>query len=109
MAGLCVGPRGACFVCSSLAHLRHPPQRPGSSSATLSPGDRIGSTCIQISLFPCRLFKERLSQVKAKLEDVVSGKAAEYLNPLGVLQNHMQIRIEVAGEPLLAEGPEVPT
>ncbi|XP_061462373.1 breast cancer metastasis-suppressor 1 isoform X4 [Rhineura floridana] len=44
-----------------------------------------------------KLFKERLSQVKAKLEDVMSGKAAEYLDPLGVLQNHMQIRIEVAG------------
>ncbi|XP_063001644.1 breast cancer metastasis-suppressor 1 [Elgaria multicarinata webbii] len=43
------------------------------------------------------LFKERQSQVKAKLEDVVSGKAAEYLDPLGVSQNHMQIRIEVAG------------
>lgn len=47
----------------------------------------------------CRLFKERLTQIKAKLEDVISGKAAEYLEPLGVLQNHMQIRIEVAGEP----------
>ncbi|XP_067328498.1 breast cancer metastasis-suppressor 1 isoform X1 [Anolis sagrei] len=43
------------------------------------------------------LFKERLNQAKAKLEDVMSGKAAEYLDPLGVLQNHMQIRIEVAG------------
>uniref|UniRef100_A0A670JGT2 BRMS1 transcriptional repressor and anoikis regulator n=1 Tax=Podarcis muralis TaxID=64176 RepID=A0A670JGT2_PODMU len=44
-----------------------------------------------------KLFKERLSQVKAKLEDVMAGKASEYLDPLGVLQNHMQIRIEVAG------------
>lgn len=43
------------------------------------------------------LFKERLSQMKAKLEDVTSGKAPEYLDPLGVLQNHMQIQIEVAG------------
>uniref|UniRef100_A0ABM5F5C5 Breast cancer metastasis-suppressor 1 isoform X1 n=1 Tax=Pogona vitticeps TaxID=103695 RepID=A0ABM5F5C5_9SAUR len=43
------------------------------------------------------LFKERLSQVKAKLEDVMSGKAAEYLDPLRVLQDRMQIRIEVAG------------
>uniref|UniRef100_A0A8D2LC78 BRMS1 transcriptional repressor and anoikis regulator n=1 Tax=Varanus komodoensis TaxID=61221 RepID=A0A8D2LC78_VARKO len=43
------------------------------------------------------LFKERLNQVKAKLEDVMAGKAAEYLDPLGVLQKHMQIRIEVAG------------
>ncbi|XP_077184721.1 breast cancer metastasis-suppressor 1 isoform X1 [Paroedura picta] len=44
-----------------------------------------------------KLFKERLSQVKMKLEDVMVGKAVEYLDPLGVLQNHMQIRIEVAG------------
>ncbi|KAL8184096.1 UNVERIFIED_CONTAM: Breast cancer metastasis-suppressor 1 [Gekko kuhli] len=44
-----------------------------------------------------KLFKERLNQVKMKLEDVMLGKAAEYLEPLGVLQNHMQIRIEVAG------------
>ncbi|XP_048370908.1 breast cancer metastasis-suppressor 1 isoform X2 [Sphaerodactylus townsendi] len=44
-----------------------------------------------------KLFKERLSQMKMKLEDVMLGKAAEYLDPLGVLQNHMQIRIEVAG------------
>ncbi|XP_053134078.1 breast cancer metastasis-suppressor 1 [Hemicordylus capensis] len=51
----------------------------------------------QFSELKEKLFKERLSQVKAKLEDVMSGKAAEYLDPLGVLQNHMQIRIEVAG------------
>lgn len=44
-----------------------------------------------------KLFKERLSQVKAKLEEVIEGKAAEYLEPLAVLQNNMKIRTEVAG------------
>nr|XP_033810319.1 breast cancer metastasis-suppressor 1 isoform X1 [Geotrypetes seraphini]XP_033810320.1 breast cancer metastasis-suppressor 1 isoform X1 [Geotrypetes seraphini] len=44
-----------------------------------------------------RLFKERLSQVKAKLEEVATGKATEYIDPLAVLQNNMKIRIEVAG------------
>ncbi|XP_025032373.1 breast cancer metastasis-suppressor 1, partial [Python bivittatus] len=51
----------------------------------------------QFSEIKEKLFKERLNQVKAKLEDVMSGKAVEYLDPLAVLQNHMQIRMEVAG------------
>ncbi|XP_063172864.1 breast cancer metastasis-suppressor 1 [Candoia aspera] len=51
----------------------------------------------QFSEIKEKLFKERLNQVKAKLEDVMSGKAVEYLDPLAVLQNHMQIQIEVAG------------
>ncbi|XP_070806461.1 breast cancer metastasis-suppressor 1 isoform X3 [Pituophis catenifer annectens] len=51
----------------------------------------------QFSEIKEKLFKERLNQVKAKLEDVMSGKATEYLDPLAVLQNHMQIQIEVAG------------
>ncbi|CAM4587380.1 unnamed protein product [Caretta caretta] len=51
----------------------------------------------QFSELKEKLFKERLNQVKAKLEDVASGRAAEYLDPLGVLQNNMKIRIEVAG------------
>ena len=44
--------------------------------------------------------------MKAKLEDVMSGKAAEYLDPLRVLQDRMQIRIEVAGkgDPLARRG-----
>ncbi|XP_069501009.1 breast cancer metastasis-suppressor 1 isoform X4 [Ambystoma mexicanum] len=44
-----------------------------------------------------KLFKERLQQVKAKLEEVAAGKAAEYIDPLAVLQKNMKIRIEVAG------------
>ncbi|XP_026085765.1 breast cancer metastasis-suppressor 1-like protein-A isoform X3 [Carassius auratus] len=44
-----------------------------------------------------RLYKERLSQVDAKLQEVMSGKAPEYLEPLGNLQENMQIRTKVAG------------
>nr|XP_033810321.1 breast cancer metastasis-suppressor 1 isoform X2 [Geotrypetes seraphini] len=51
----------------------------------------------QFSELKEKLFKERLSQVKAKLEEVATGKATEYIDPLAVLQNNMKIRIEVAG------------
>ncbi|XP_073419351.1 breast cancer metastasis-suppressor 1 isoform X1 [Dendrobates tinctorius] len=51
----------------------------------------------QFSELKEKLFKERLSQLKAKLEEVTCGKALEYLSPLADLQNNMKIRIEVAG------------
>ncbi|GCC34450.1 hypothetical protein chiPu_0012924 [Chiloscyllium punctatum] len=44
-----------------------------------------------------QLYKERLSQVEAKLDEVIAGKATEYLEPLAVLQKNMKIRMEVAG------------
>ncbi|XP_028837601.1 breast cancer metastasis-suppressor 1 isoform X2 [Denticeps clupeoides] len=44
-----------------------------------------------------KLFKERLNQVKVKLEEVISGKAGEYREPLATLQHNMQLRTEVAG------------
>ncbi|XP_026855709.2 breast cancer metastasis-suppressor 1-like protein-A isoform X1 [Electrophorus electricus] len=44
-----------------------------------------------------QLYKERLSQVDAKLQEVMSGKAPEYLEPLANLQENMQIRTKVAG------------
>ncbi|XP_066542064.1 breast cancer metastasis-suppressor 1-like protein-A [Hoplias malabaricus] len=44
-----------------------------------------------------QLYKERLNQVDAKLQEVMSGKAAEYLEPLANLQENMQIRTKVAG------------
>ncbi|XP_051579061.1 breast cancer metastasis-suppressor 1-like protein-A [Myxocyprinus asiaticus] len=44
-----------------------------------------------------QLYKERLSQVAAKLQEVMSGKAPEYLEPLATLQENMQIRTKVAG------------
>lgn len=34
----------------------------------------------------------------AKLQEVLSGKAPEYLEPLAALQENMQIRMKVAGE-----------
>ncbi|XP_055496506.1 breast cancer metastasis-suppressor 1-like protein-A [Leucoraja erinacea] len=44
-----------------------------------------------------QLYRERLSQVEAKLEEVIAGKAPEYLEPLATLQENMQIRTKVAG------------
>nr|XP_023650656.1 breast cancer metastasis-suppressor 1-like [Paramormyrops kingsleyae] len=44
-----------------------------------------------------KLFRERLSQVKLKLEEVLAGHAGEYKEPLAVLQRNMQLRTEVAG------------
>lgn len=44
-----------------------------------------------------QLYKERLNQVDAKLQEVMSGKAPEYLEPLATLQENMQIRTKVAG------------
>ncbi|XP_052009495.1 breast cancer metastasis-suppressor 1-like protein-A [Xyrauchen texanus] len=43
------------------------------------------------------LYKERLNQVDAKLQEVISGKAPEYLEPLATLQENIQIRTKVAG------------
>ncbi|KAL4656305.1 breast cancer metastasis-suppressor 1-like protein [Arapaima gigas] len=44
-----------------------------------------------------QLYKERLAQVDAKLQEVTAGKAPEYLEPLASLQENMQIRVKVAG------------
>uniref|UniRef100_A0A671NN35 Breast cancer metastasis-suppressor 1-like protein-A n=1 Tax=Sinocyclocheilus anshuiensis TaxID=1608454 RepID=A0A671NN35_9TELE len=44
-----------------------------------------------------QLYKERLSQVDLKLQEVTAGSAAEYLEPLATLQENMQIRTKVAG------------
>ncbi|KTG46943.1 hypothetical protein cypCar_00013696 [Cyprinus carpio] len=43
-----------------------------------------------------QLYKERLSQVNLKLQEVIAGSAAEYLEPLATLQENMQIRTKVA-------------
>ncbi|KAM4521582.1 breast cancer metastasis-suppressor 1-like protein-A isoform 1-T1 [Odontesthes bonariensis] len=45
-----------------------------------------------------QLYKERLSQVDIKLQEVMAGCAQEYLEPLANLQENMQIRTKVAGE-----------
>ncbi|XP_036405847.1 breast cancer metastasis-suppressor 1-like protein-A [Megalops cyprinoides] len=44
-----------------------------------------------------QLYKERLSQVDLKLQEVIAGNAPEYLEPLANLQESMQIRTKVAG------------
>ncbi|RXN18644.1 breast cancer metastasis-suppressor 1 -A [Labeo rohita] len=44
-----------------------------------------------------QLYKERLSQVDLKLQEVIAGSAPEYLEPLATLQENMQIRTKVAG------------
>lgn len=48
-------------------------------------------------VFVCRLYHERLSQVNSKLTEVEAGRAAEYLEPLAVLLENMQVRTKVAG------------
>ncbi|XP_037541658.1 breast cancer metastasis-suppressor 1-like protein-A isoform X1 [Nematolebias whitei] len=45
-----------------------------------------------------QLYKERLSQMEIKLQEVMAGCAQEYLEPLANLQENMQIRTKVAGE-----------
>lgn len=44
-----------------------------------------------------RLYRERIAQIKAKLEEVHEGIAKEYRMPVEELQDNMRIRIEVAG------------
>lgn len=44
-----------------------------------------------------QLYHERLSQVNSKLAEVEAGRAAEYLEPLAVLLENMQVRTKVAG------------
>uniref|UniRef100_A0A672FTD5 BRMS1 like transcriptional repressor b n=1 Tax=Salarias fasciatus TaxID=181472 RepID=A0A672FTD5_SALFA len=44
-----------------------------------------------------QLYRERLSQVNNKLAEVEAGRAAEYLEPLAVLLENMQVRTKVAG------------
>ncbi|KAJ8270003.1 hypothetical protein GJAV_G00109200 [Gymnothorax javanicus] len=44
-----------------------------------------------------QLYKERLSQVDLKLQEVMAGSAPEYLEPLANLQESMKIRTKVAG------------
>uniref|UniRef100_A0A3Q3N5Z1 BRMS1 like transcriptional repressor n=1 Tax=Labrus bergylta TaxID=56723 RepID=A0A3Q3N5Z1_9LABR len=39
-----------------------------------------------------QLYRERLSQVNSKLSEVEAGRAAEYLEPLAVLLENMQVR-----------------
>ncbi|XP_038620514.1 breast cancer metastasis-suppressor 1 isoform X2 [Tachyglossus aculeatus] len=51
----------------------------------------------QFSELKEKLFKERLSQVRVRLEEVGAERAPEYTEPLGGLQRSLKIRIQVAG------------
>ena len=42
-----------------------------------------------------RLYRERITQIEAKLSEVRSGKSVEYLQPLEELQVNMKNRMEV--------------
>ncbi|KAM9356468.1 breast cancer metastasis-suppressor 1-like protein-A [Pholidichthys leucotaenia] len=44
-----------------------------------------------------QLYRERLNQVNTKLAEVEAGRAAEYLEPLAVLLENIQVRTKVAG------------
>ncbi|RVE66290.1 hypothetical protein OJAV_G00105840 [Oryzias javanicus] len=44
-----------------------------------------------------QLYRERLNQVNSKLTEVEAGRATEYLDPLEVLRENMQVRTKVAG------------
>ncbi|XP_034050945.1 breast cancer metastasis-suppressor 1-like protein-A [Thalassophryne amazonica] len=44
-----------------------------------------------------QLYRERLTQVNSKLAEVESGRAPEYLDPLAVLLENMQVCTKVAG------------
>lgn len=43
------------------------------------------------------MFRERLSQLRVRLEEVGAERAPEYTEPLGGLQRSLKIRIQVAG------------
>lgn len=51
----------------------------------------------QFSELKEKLFKERLSQVCFRLEEVGAERAPEYTEPLGGLQRSLKVRIQVAG------------
>ncbi|EAW74516.1 breast cancer metastasis suppressor 1, isoform CRA_d [Homo sapiens] len=51
----------------------------------------------QFSELKEKLFRERLSQLRLRLEEVGAERAPEYTEPLGGLQRSLKIRIQVAG------------
>ncbi|XP_052049039.1 breast cancer metastasis-suppressor 1 [Apodemus sylvaticus] len=51
----------------------------------------------QFSELKEKLFRERLSQLRFRLEEVGAERAPEYTEPLGGLQQSLKIRIQVAG------------
>lgn len=51
----------------------------------------------QFTVLREQLYRERITQIKQKLEEVHEGVAKEYLQPLEELQENMRVRIEVGG------------
>lgn len=68
-----------------------------SLTLTLPPSLHLWLLTLRALLLVCRLFRERLDQVKVKLDEVLTGKAGEYREPLATLQKNMQLRTQVAG------------
>lgn len=64
---------------------------------------------IRSCLFTSRLFRERLSQLRLRLEEVGAERAPEYTEPLGGLQQSLKIRIQVAGLWLPCSAPKQPS
>ena len=49
----------------------------------------------QFAVLREQLYRERLSQIETKLEEVANGRALEYLQPLEELQEAMRVQLEV--------------
>ena len=67
----------------------------GSSLRALPLWDPTLDLDIQPIVFVFRLYRERITQIEAKLSEVRSGKSVEYLQPLEELQVNMKNRMEV--------------
>jgi len=48
-------------------------------------------------VLPCRLYRERITQIENKLQEVMAEQAAEYLGPLADLREAVSVRTQVAG------------
>jgi len=51
----------------------------------------------QFAILREQLYRERMTQIEAKLEEVKAGRAVEYLQPLEELQENMRVQLEVGG------------
>merc|ERR1712106_621485 len=49
----------------------------------------------QFAILREQLYRERLTQIESKLEEVKNGRANEYLQPLEELQENMRVQLEV--------------
>lgn len=102
MSGNSSGDKGLCFcLCFGSSGIQHMvfKSKPVQLHCRFHTFHLHLNWCLLISfLLLHRLYKERLSQVDIKLQEVMAGCAPEYLEPLANLQENMQIRTKVAGE-----------